>query len=467
MSNNKFRVGLITAPGYAKRISEGLSHALPDLLSYYVDDRVEWEVEYETDALTGATENSSEILGATFDKKEEHEWDYVISLTDLPLFKRKKAIVAEAYVEQNTALLSIPALGVTPLIKRIRESTVQLINEMYYGTSDEDREQAEKRIQQKDQEDYGEHQELKNKDAKRLVGKRFLDRLSPIQRETPDEEESNIDVRFTVRSKWVGALRILAGMIRANRPWAMFPSFMKLIVVAFATGAYALVFPTLWMLSSNYGIWRMVMVSVVAIAAMVLWITLAHQLWESKRKATKNYLRKLYNLATISTLFLTVLMYYGLLFILFSIAVVVLIPMGMLESQVSTEVGYVNYVYIAWTATSIATIIGALGSALENEEVVLSAAYGYRQRQRYNQLKSAQEEKKEAQEEKKEAQEEKKEAAQEKKESRSGDGESSQDGTKEAAEAKKEAAEAKKESQEEEQKAAEEKKQAAEEKKEK
>ncbi|SIS45963.1 MFS transporter [Salimicrobium flavidum] len=426
MGQSTFKLGLITAPGYAKRITEGLKNFLPDLLAYYVDDRAEWEVDYETDALTGATENSSEILGATLDKKKEYGWDYVICLTDLPLFKGKRPIVAEAYVEENAALLSIPALGATPLIKRIRESVLQLVNEMYYGTSDEEREEAEKRIQEREEEDYGEHRELKNKDAKRLVGKRFIDRMSPIKRETPDEEESNIDVRFTVKTKLGGALRILSGMVRANRPWTMFPSFMKLIVLAFATGAYALIFPTLWMLSSNYGIWRMFMLAIVAITAMVLWIILAHQLWETKREDTKNYLRKLYNIATVLTLFVTVGMYYALLFILFSAAVIILIPMGMMQSQVTADVGYVNYFYIAWTATSVATIIGALGSALENEEVVLSAAYGYRQRQRYDQLKEAEEQKKEAQEEKKEAAEEKREAAQEKKESEEQDQERDQ-----------------------------------------
>ncbi|SDJ10579.1 MFS transporter [Salimicrobium halophilum] len=417
MSKSTMHLGIITAPGYAQKISEGLKNSLPDLLDYYVDDNVEWNVDYITDALTGATEDSSEILGATLDKREEDGWDYAICLTDLPLFKGKRPIVAEAYIEENVALLSIPALGSTPLIKRIRESVLQLVNEMYFGSTEEEREEAEKRIQSKREENYNEdHEELRNKSSKRLVGKRLVDRLSPMQRETPDDEESNIDVRFTVKSRVSGALRILTGMVRANRPWAMFPSFMKLIVVAFATGAYALVFPTLWMLSSNYGIWRMLMLTLVSITAMVLWIILAHRLWEGKRNSVRDYLRKLYNTATLMTLFVTVAMYYFLLFVLFAGAVIILIPMGMLESQVNADVGYVNYFYIAWTATSVATIIGALGSALENEEVVLSAAYGYRQRQRYEEIKQAEEEKKEAQEEKKEAAEEKKEAAQEKKE---------------------------------------------------
>ncbi|MFG6116154.1 hypothetical protein ACGTN9_13315 [Halobacillus sp. MO56] len=413
MGKSTKTLGLITAPGYPDELREKLQQQLPDLLSYYVDDNYEWDVAYTVDALTGVTEDSNEVLSATLDKRKDNAWDFAITLTDLPFFNDKKPIVAEAYVQEHVALISLPGLGSTPMFKRIRESILQLANEMYYGSSDEDRERAEQRIQAKNGD---QHKELKNKSSTRLVGKRGFERFSPLQRETPYESESNIDVRFTVKSRFSGALRVLSGMVRANRPWAMFPSFMKVIIIAFTTGSYALVFPTLWQLSNNYGIWRMFMLSIASILAMVGWIILAHKLWEKPNDNHASYLRKLYNTATVLTLLVTVSMYYFFLFLLFSIAVIALIPMGLLQSQLTGSVGYINYFYIAWTATSVSTIIGALGSALENEDVVLSSTYGYRQRQRYEQIQESEEEKQEAEEEKKEAAEEKKEAAQEKKE---------------------------------------------------
>ncbi|MBN9654798.1 hypothetical protein J0K78_11025 [Halobacillus sp. GSS1] len=392
MGREEKRVGLITAPGYPKELGEALVNELPDLLRYYVEDNYNWKVEYTVDALTGVTEKSEDVLEATLDRSEKEKWDFGICLTDLPLFKGKFPIVAEACEEGRVALISLPGLGSTPMIKRVRESILQLVNEIYYGSSDKEREQAEERIQSKDNE---QHEELRNKSSTRLIGKRGFEWLSPIQRETPREGETNINVRFTVKSRISGALRLLTGMVRANRPWAMFPAFMKVIVFAFTTGAYALVFPTLWNLSNNYGIWRMFMLSIVSIIAMVGWIILAHRLWEKPNDERASYLRKLYNAATVLTLFVSVSLYYLLLFFIFSLAVLAIIPMGMLKSQLTGDVGFINYFYIAWTATSVSTIIGALGSALEKEEVVLSSTYGYRQRQRYEQIKKTEEEEQE------------------------------------------------------------------------
>lgn len=104
-----------------------------------------------------------------------------------------------------------------------------------------------------------------------------------------------------------------------------------------------------------------------------------------------DYIRKLYNATTVFTLLSTVCLYYIILYVLFTFAVNIFIPAELLENQINEEINFTSYLYIAWTATSIATIIGALGSALENEDVVLSSTYGYRQRQRHKQIKEQRE----------------------------------------------------------------------------
>ncbi|AJD90363.1 hypothetical protein JMA_10460 [Jeotgalibacillus malaysiensis] len=389
MSGSNYTVGLIAAPGYPKELIDSMKTDLPELLDYYVDDRYKWKIDCLVDSLTGGTDQSEEVMKAILTHRDENNWDFTVAITDLPLLQGKKAIIAEAYEEANIALISLPGLGAVPLARRVRDSILQLVNEMFYTTSEEGREKAEQRLERKDR---TEDKDLKTRNPKRLVGRKGFDKISPIKRELPEETE-NIDVRFKVNSYVGSVLRLLTGMVRANKPWAMFSSFKKVIMLAFTTGAYALVFPTLWMLSNEYTVWRMFLLSNIAILAMVFWIISAHKLWERKKVTTKApHLRKLYNATTFFTLFTAVCLYYMMLFILFSFAVILFIPMGLLQSEVSPDVGYVNYFYIAWTATSIATIIGALGSALEDEEVVLSSTYGYRQRQRYEEIRRMEEE---------------------------------------------------------------------------
>ncbi|MDZ5712815.1 hypothetical protein [Jeotgalibacillus haloalkalitolerans] len=389
MSGSDYTVGLIAAPGYPKELIDSLKADLPELLDYYVDDHRHWKIDCSIDSITGGTDQSEEVMRAILSLRDENKWNFTVAITDLPLLQGKKAIIAEAYEEERVALISLPGLGAVPLARRVRDSILQLVNEMFYTTSDEGRRRAEQRLEKKDQ---TEDKELKTRNPKRLLGRKGFDKVSPIKRETPEDTE-NIDVRFKVNSYSGSALRLLTGMVRANKPWVMFSSFKKVIMLAFTTGAYALVFPTLWMLSNEYSVWRMFLLSNISILAMVFWIISAHQLWEKKQFTEKaSHLRKLYNASTFLTLFTSVCFYYLLLFVLFSFAVILFIPMGLLQSEVSPDVGYVNYFYIAWTATSIATIIGALGSALEDEEVVLSSTYGYRQRQRYEEIRRIEEE---------------------------------------------------------------------------
>lgn len=81
----------------------------------------------------------------------------------------------------------------------------------------------------------------------RLVERRLTDLVAPFQRvEPPDEDmkNTNVDARFAVPGA-LGHVRLWAGMVLANRPWKLFPSFKGAIAAAFATAAYVLVNPTL------------------------------------------------------------------------------------------------------------------------------------------------------------------------------------------------------------------------------
>jgi hypothetical protein len=53
------------------------------------------------------------------------------------------------------------------------------------------------------------------------------------------------------------------------------------------------------------------------------------------------------------------------------------VPQGLLGRQLGYPAGVADQVRLAWLATSIATLGGALGAALESHETVREAAYTY------------------------------------------------------------------------------------------
>jgi hypothetical protein len=208
--------------------------------------------------------------------------------------------------------------------------------------------------------------------------------VAPFQRvEPPDEDmkNTNVDARFAVPGA-LGHVRLWAGMVLANRPWKLFPSFKGAIAAAFATAAYVLVNPTLWTLADSVGWARLMVLMVVATAAMVVWIIAAHDLWERPNEREARHWAALYNGVTAFTITIAVLLAYAVLFVLVFLAASVFVPGGYFLTTLKHPVGPLDYMTLTWMATSLATVAGAIGSSLEDEDTVRRAAYGYRQRRR-------------------------------------------------------------------------------------
>ncbi|MDY0395552.1 hypothetical protein RWE15_15355 [Virgibacillus halophilus] len=138
--------------------------------------------------------------------------------------------------------------------------------------------------------------------------------FSTIQRQEFSKKFDGVSVRFMVVPKWNGLMKILSGMTVANRPWAIMPSFKGVTGVAFATGAYMLIFTTLWQLSALYGLDRFVGLMLAAMFGMVSWIIFAHDLWEKAGGNNSKRLRLLYNATTVLTLSTSVIVFYVSLF---------------------------------------------------------------------------------------------------------------------------------------------------------
>src|SRR5699024_2315571 len=79
-------------------------------------------------------------------------------------------------------------------------------------------------------------------------------------------------------------------------------------------------------------------------------------------------------MVTVTTLVVDVLTYYIILFILFSITIMLIIPVDYFQSEINDVNGsgsaFFQYLRAAWATTSISTIVSAIGVGLEDEELV-------------------------------------------------------------------------------------------------
>lgn len=373
-------IGIITAPERAAQMIESIIDELPKKFNYAIGQNLNCEVEYVVDPLTGSAESSYDILDNACKIKKQNEWDFAICITDLPVFFENKAVAADISFEYCIAQISIPTFGCPPLKKRITKTLIQLMLEMFNQVNEE-------------------------LDSGVKSNKQYIKRVFPIMTFKRQESSSladntiqkrkqhddHIDVRYLIASRFHGLWRIILGMTFANNPMKIMSSFKNIIAIAFTTGAFALIFPTIWKWGQVFSIYRLVALMIVAIIGLVTWIIVAHNLWEHPSKKSKPKIRRLYNAATTTTLLIDVTAYYMMMFTLFLTATLVLIPPGYLETIIdkvddeSLPV-FIHYARVAWIEASISIIVSAMGAGLEDDNLVREVTYGYRQNRRYQEI---------------------------------------------------------------------------------
>ena len=384
-------LGLVPAPELPERIVEDIAGDLPEFLGRHVDDGVSWEVSVFCDPLTGDGRDAPEILDVCRDRAEREGWDFAVCLTDLPVYRDGQLIVADASVSRKVAGISLPALGVTRLPRRVRDAILQLVCELHAGNAGISDSRGNDGAASGGP--SAKASWLPGDRPERLVSRRVTEFVVPIKRIAPpneDMKEMDVDVRFVSPSAR-SHVRLLAGMVLANRPWKMFPSFKSVLAAAFATGAYVLVTPTIWQFGDTFGWPRLLALMIVSIAAMVVWLIVAHGLWERPDDGEATGNETLYNAATALTIAAAVILAYAALFALVLAAAAVFVEVDFLRSTLGHPVGPSDYLSLAWITTSLATVAGALGSGLEDEETVRRATYGYRQKRRYEESEESEE----------------------------------------------------------------------------
>jgi hypothetical protein len=344
-------VGLVaTPPDHPARIAGRLADDLPVLLADRSDTRTRWEVRTGRGQVAPRRDRGYEgLVDDVDDRRRKAGWDVAICLTDLPLQLHRVPLVAHASMRRCCGLISLPALGLGQL-RGTRDAAVGLVEGLTADRDDRAGSSPDQRLA------------------------RLAEGVAPIRRVIDHTDDGEVGF---VGSSLVGQLRLLLGMVRANRPGRALLGLSKLLVGAFGTAAFALTTNTIWQMGDALGGPRLTAVMLLSIAALVVWLVVAHDLWERATPDTPRELARLFNVGTVLTLGLATAVSYLVLLVSSAAAAALLIDQSMLAQTLGRPVGPLDYLTLGWIISSLATVGGAIGSGLESSEQVRAAAYGY------------------------------------------------------------------------------------------
>lgn len=355
-------LGLMCDPGLPTETARWLVDDLERDLSEHVSDQVRWEVRLETGPLRLDDDGRVPLVHLARELRPRLGWDLIVCVTDLPRQLSSTPVVADISVCHGIALASLPALGVVGLRRRFRDTLLYLAGELGHGL---------------------------------VGGKAGRERHRAGGKWAPvtwvDNPDAEIEESLALVG-WRGRLRLLAGMIRDNKPWRLVPELSTALAAGFAAAAFGIFYSSIWTLADALSNRRLLLISMLAVGAMVAWLIVYNRLWE--RSPTSKTKARLYNTASVLSLTFGVTSAYLVLFAVTFAGAFTVIESGYLASSLGHPVGIGDYLTLSWLAASMGTFAGALGSSLESEEAVYRAAYSRRERarrQRSRELREAEE----------------------------------------------------------------------------
>lgn len=344
-------VGLVaTPPDYAAEVVARLAAELADRLAERVNPEVRWVVRRGWGDVAPRRDGGVEaLLDDVARRRADARWDVAVCLTDLPLHTERAPLVAQTSARRRVAMVSLPALGLRQL-PALRAAVPDLVGRLLPDVS----------------------QERVPPPARTAAG--LAGQVTAVH---PVVGEADAGELGYVTSPLIGRVRLLTGMVRANRPGRALLGLSKLLAGAFATAAFALTTNTIWEMGDALGGLRLTVIMLLGLTTLVTWLIVAHDLWEKPDQETPAGLARMFNLATVLTLALAAAVSYVVLFAGTILVAALLIDTSVLKQNLQRPVDLTDYLNLAWIISSLATVGGTIGSGLEDEDTVRAAAYGY------------------------------------------------------------------------------------------
>jgi uncharacterized membrane protein len=344
------QLGLIATPSLPADAVAQLGQELAERLSNRYP-HVEWEIATVRDGLVTPPAPLTELVDAARASLLEGGWDLAVVVTELPLRLGRRPLLTHASPTHRIALVSLPALGVRQLDRRLLEASAEAVSAL---VSDTPARRAE--------------------DGGGGRGRRVQGRLVELVSDVDDELEG---VSLVARVL-TGNVRLILGMIRANRPWRLVGHLSRALLGALGAAAYAIVASDVWRIAASLSWWRLLVLMVAAVAVAIVTLIVAHELWERARDRRTREQVVLFNLVTLITVTFGILSLYAAVFATALAAGALTIDSSLFTAQVGRHAGLAEYLRLAWFASSLATVGGALGGSLESDDAVREAAYAHR-----------------------------------------------------------------------------------------
>lgn len=291
-------------------------------------------------------EDSTVDLDAVLDWARSDEADISVVITEVPRMAGRRPKRTELHFQDGLAVISLPTLGPVRIRGCLRRELRRAVDGLVYNSLEEAR--------------------RKGRIAKRV------------------EEQKGNDTAYSTSARlFPGRLWVTLGMVAANEPFWSLPRLSGVFSAAAATGAFGIFFSTIWEMATFLPIWRLAIVSAIAVTVVVTWLILSNRLWDRSNVVGGKREAFMYNISTITSLLVSVSALYLLLFLSILIVGLLLIDPEFLSDAIGEEARLANYVDIAWLSASLGTVAGAIGSNFDDDTELRNLTQGSREAQRY------------------------------------------------------------------------------------
>lgn len=348
----KLSVGLIADPGLPLSFAMGLKDSLPHLLERDLDPGIAWEVQVMEFSLPLDKLGELEINMHSDQLRKESSWDYLVYLTDLPKYENGEPLISSLNITKRSAVIVLPALGMVRK-KRLQRAMEQALSKLH-GVDDPF---------------------LDDKGRVPMA----VDPLALERRvDAVEAKENSTETAKGLR----GRILLLIGMVRSNRPWSLVPKLSSAMAAALATGAFGIFYTSIWSMADYMPTRRLMLISLLSIMVIGTWLVAHNGLWERPRGSKHVEKRVMYNLATLITILIAILIMYLALFAVILTGALIIIDPVFLSLQIEGEIGFREYVNLSWLSASLGIMAGAVGSSFDNEESVRKATFSRREYER-------------------------------------------------------------------------------------